>query len=232
MDFDIKDIQLAEEGKLRIEWANQSMPVLNRIRKRFESEKPLNGVRLGACLHVTTETASLMQTLKAGGASVFLCASNPLSTQDDVAASLVKHDEIPVFAIKGEDNKTYYKHINSLLDNKPQYTMDDGADLVSTLHSERSELINEVKGGTEETTTGIIRLRSMAAEGVLKYPIIAVNDAQTKHFLITGMVRGKAPLTASFVRQTVCLPEPILLSADTDGAEGALPCGHGEWERM
>ena len=182
MKSDVKNIKYANEGALRIEWANQNMPVLNRIRKRFEKEKPLKGVRLGACLHVTTETASLMQTLKAGGATVALCASNPLSTQDDVAASLVKNDNISVFAIKGEDNRTYYRHINAVLDIKPQFTMDDGADLVSILHSERKELLSGVRGGTEETTTGIIRLRSMAADGVLQYPIIAVNDAHTKHF--------------------------------------------------
>ncbi len=194
MDYDIKDIKLAEEGALRIEWANQSMPVLNSIKERFAKEKPLKGTRIAACLHVTTETASLMQTLKAGGASVFLCASNPLSTQDDVAASLVKNDNIPVFAIKGEDNKTYYNHINSVLDTKPQYTMDDGADLVSTVHSERSELIDGVLGGTEETTTGIIRLKSMAADGVLKYPIIAVNDAQTKHFFDNRYGTGQSTI--------------------------------------
>jgi len=182
MDYDIKDIKLAKDGLFRIEWANQSMKVLDNIRKRFAKEKPLKGIRIAACLHVTTETASLMKTLKAGGAKVVLCASNPLSTQDDVAASLVKHDKIPVFAIKGEDNKTYYSHIHSTLDIQPQYTMDDGADLVSTIHSERHELIEGVRGGTEETTTGIIRLKSMAADGVLKYPIIAVNDARTKHF--------------------------------------------------
>ena len=182
MKHGVKNIKYAKDGALRIEWANQNMPVLNRIRKRFEKEKPLKGVRLGACLHVTTETASLMQTLKSGGARVALCASNPLSTQDDVAASLVKHDKIPVFAIKGEDNRTYYEHINAVLDLKPQFTMDDGADLVSILHSERRELLTGVRGGTEETTTGIIRLRSMAADGVLQYPIIAVNDARTKHF--------------------------------------------------
>jgi len=206
MEYDIKDINLADDGALRIEWANQSMPVLNRIRKRFEKEKPLKGLTLAACLHVTTETASLMQTLKAGGAEVLLCASNPLSTQDDVAASLVKNDEIPVFAIKGEDNKTYYKHINAVLDGKPQYTMDDGADLVSTLHSDRTDALAYVKGGTEETTTGIIRLRSMANDGVLKYPIIAVNDAKTKHFFdnrygtgqstIDGMIRATNRLIA------------------------------------
>jgi adenosylhomocysteinase len=182
MEYDIKDIKLAGEGLLRVEWANQSMPVLNNIKKRFANEKPLKGRRIAACLHVTTETASLMQTLKAGGAQLSLCASNPLSTQDDVAASLVKHDKISVFAIKGEDHKTYYKHIHSAIDIKPHYTMDDGADLVSTIHSERQELIEGVRGGTEETTTGIIRLRSMAADGVLRYPIIAVNDARTKHF--------------------------------------------------
>jgi len=194
MDYDIKNIKLAKEGALRIEWANQSMPVLNRIRKRFQKEKPLKGKRIGACLHVTTETASLMQTLKAAGASVYLCASNPLSTQDDVAASLVKNDKIPVFAIKGENNKTYYQHINSVLDVKPQYTMDDGADLVSTIHTERSELTNLVQGGTEETTTGIIRLKSMAADGVLKYPIIAVNDAQTKHFFDNRYGTGQSTI--------------------------------------
>ena len=194
MDYDIRDLKLAAEGTLRIEWANQSMPVLNRIRERFSKEKPLKGVPIGACLHVTTETASLMQTLKAGGAKVFLCASNPLSTQDDVAAALVKKDKIPVFAIKGEDHKRYYKHINAVLDAKPQYTMDDGADLVSTLHTERTELVDRIKGGTEETTTGIIRLRSMAADGVLKYPIIAVNDAQTKHFFDNRYGTGQSTM--------------------------------------
>lgn len=209
MNYDVKDIDLAKDGALRIEWANHNMVVLNRIRQRFEKEKPLKGVRLGACLHVTTETASLMQTLKAGGAQVALCASNPLSTQDDVAASLVKHDKIPVFAVKGENNKLYYAHINAVIDTKPHYTMDDGADLVSTLHSERSDLLSEVRGGTEETTTGVLRLRSMAAEGVLKYPIIAVNDAQTKHFFdnrygtgqstIDGIVRATNRLLAGAV---------------------------------
>jgi len=211
MEYDIKDVKLAKEGLLRVEWANQSMPVLNNIKKRFAKEKPLKGKRIAACLHVTTETASLMQTLKAGGARLTLCASNPLSTQDDVAASLVKNDKISVFAIKGEDNKTYYKHIHSAIDLKPHYTMDDGADLVSTIHSERQELIEGVNGGTEETTTGIIRLRSMAADGVLQYPIIAVNDARTKHFFdnrygtgqstLDGMIRATNRLIAgsSFV---------------------------------
>jgi adenosylhomocysteinase len=194
MNYDVKDIKLAKDGLLRIEWANQSMQVLNNIKERFAKEKPLKGIRVAACLHVTTETASLMQTLKAGGADITLCASNPLSTQDDVAASLVKHDKISVFAIKGEDNKTYYKHINSTLNIKPQYTMDDGADLVSTIHSERSELIENVRGGTEETTTGIIRLKSMAANGVLQYPIIAVNDARTKHFFDNRYGTGQSTM--------------------------------------
>jgi adenosylhomocysteinase len=209
MKYDVKDLKLAEKGKLRIEWANQSMPVLNIIRKRFEKEKPLKGVRLAACLHVTTETASLMQTLKAGGAEVVICASNPLSTQDDVAASLVKHDKIPTFAIKGEDGKTYYKHIMSVLDIKPQMTMDDGADVVSVLHTKRKDLLAHVIGGTEETTTGVIRLRSMANTGVLQYPIIAVNDAQTKHFFdnrygtgqstIDGVIRATNRLIAGSI---------------------------------
>ena len=194
MNYDVKDIKLAKGGLLRIEWANQSMQVLNNIKKRFAKEKPLKGIRLAACLHVTTETASLMQTLKAGGAQITLCASNPLSTQDDAAASLVTHDKISVFAIKGEDNKTYYKHIHSALDIKPQYTMDDGADLVSTIHSERQELIENVRGGTEETTTGIIRLKSMAADGVLQYPIIAVNDAKTKHFFDNRYGTGQSTM--------------------------------------
>jgi adenosylhomocysteinase len=194
MNYDVKDIKLAKNGLLRIEWANQSMQVLNNIKNRFAKEKPLKGVSIAACLHVTTETASLMQTLKAGGAKITLCASNPLSTQDDVAASLVKHDKISVFAIKGEDNKTYYKHIHSALDIKPQYTMDDGADLVSTIHSERQELIENVRGGTEETTTGIIRLKSMAADGVLQYPIIAVNDAKTKHFFDNRYGTGQSTM--------------------------------------
>jgi len=206
MNYDVKDIKAAKEGALRIEWANQNMPVLNRIEKRFKKQKPLKGLRIAACLHVTTETASLMKTLKAGGANVALCASNPLSTQDDVAASLVKNDKIPVFAIKGENHKTYYSHINAVLDTRPQVTMDDGADLVSVLHTKRTQLIAGILGGTEETTTGIIRLRSMAADGVLQYPIIAVNDAQTKHLFdnrygtgqstIDGMIRATNRLVA------------------------------------
>jgi len=182
MDFDVKDKGLATKGRLRIEWAAQSMPVLRSIKERFAAEKPLKGLRVAACLHVTTETATLAQTLKAGGAEVRICASNPLSTQDDVAASLVVHDEIPVFSIKGEDKDTYYRHIHAALAGSPQVTMDDGADLVSTIHAERKELLTGILGGTEETTTGVIRLRSMAEKGVLQYPIIAVNDADTKHF--------------------------------------------------
>ncbi len=179
--YDVKDLGLAGKGKTRIEWAGQWMPVLELIRKRFTREKPLAGVRIAACLHVTTETANLAIALRDGGADVVLCASNPLSTQDDVAASLVKDYQIPCFSIKGEDNETYYSHILSALEHKPQVTMDDGADLVTTILTKGQQLVPEVLGGTEETTTGVIRLRSMAKEGVLKYPIIAVNDADTKH---------------------------------------------------
>jgi adenosylhomocysteinase len=182
MQYDCKDLGLAGDGKSRIDWAEERMPVLRMIRKRFSEERPLEGVKIAACLHVTTETANLMRTLKAGGAEVALCASNPLSTQDDVVASLVEHDEISVFAVNGEDNDLYYKHIHAVLDIEPAITMDDGADLVSTLHKDRREIMEKVIGGTEETTTGVIRLRSMEQNGVLAYPIIAVNDAQTKHF--------------------------------------------------
>jgi adenosylhomocysteinase len=178
---DVKDLELAAKGKTRIEWAGQWMPVLNLIRKRFAAERPLEGVRIAACLHVTTETGNLAITLRDGGAQVVVCASNPLSTQDDVAASLVRDFQIPVFATKGEDKDTYYSHISSALDYKPQITMDDGADLVTTILSKRQDLVSGVIGGTEETTTGVIRLRSMANNGVLRYPIIAVNDADTKH---------------------------------------------------
>jgi len=178
---DVKDIHQAKRGKLRIEWAAQEMPVLKSIAAQFKKNKPLKGIRISACLHVTTETANLMETLKAGGAEVALCASNPLSTQDDVAASLVRYSGIPVFAIKGEDNRTYYKHIKSALEMKPHITMDDGADLVSTLHTKQKNLIKHIIGGTEETTTGVIRLRAMAEKGVLMYPIVAVNDAYTKY---------------------------------------------------
>jgi adenosylhomocysteinase len=194
MNYDVKDLALAQKGALRIEWAEQGMPVLKLIKKRFKKERPLKGVRIAACLHVTTETAALMTVLKTGGAHVALCASNPLSTQDDVAAALVKFDEIPVFAIKGEDQKTYYKHIHAALDQKPVVTMDDGADVVSTLHSERTDLLSGIIGGTEETTTGVIRLRSMAERGVLKYPIISVNDANTKHFFDNRYGTGQSTI--------------------------------------
>lgn len=191
---EIKDIGLAKKGKLRIEWALQEMPVLKSIAERFRKEKPLKGIKIAACLHVTTETANLMETLKAGGAEVALCASNPLSTQDDVAASLVKNSGIPVFAIKGENTKTYYRHIISVLSIKPHITMDDGADLVSTLHKEKKELLEGVIGGTEETTTGVIRLKAMADDKALKYPIIAVNDAYTKHLFDNRYGTGQSTL--------------------------------------
>ena len=192
--FDIADGSLAPQGKARIEWAARSMPVLELIRRRFEKDKPLKGIRLGACLHVTTETANLMLTLKAGGAEVWLCASNPLSTQDDVAASLVKDYEIPVFAIRGEDTDTYYSHIEAVIAARPNITMDDGADLVSTIHSKHPDLISDILGGSEETTTGVIRLRAMAADGVLRYPIIAVNDADTKHMFDNRYGTGQSTI--------------------------------------
>ena len=191
---DVKDINLAKKGKLRIEWAAQEMPVLKIITERFKKEKPLKGMRLTACLHVTTETASLMETLKEGGAEISLCASNPLSTQDDVAASLVKNSGIAVFAIKGEDTKTYYRHIKDSLAIKPQITMDDGADVVSFLHKEHRDLLKNVIGGTEETTTGVIRLKAMAADGALEYPIIAVNDALTKHLFDNRYGTGQSTM--------------------------------------
>jgi adenosylhomocysteinase len=181
MDYDIKDKSLAEHGRLRIEWAGREMPVLKLIRQRFVKEKPLKGIRISACLHITTETGNLGLALKDGGADLVLCASNPLSTQDDAAAAMVEYG-LPVFAIKGEDNQTYYRHINSALEHKPQLTVDDGADLVSTAHREKKKLLADIIGGTEETTTGVIRLRNMARDSKLKYPIIAVNDAMTKHF--------------------------------------------------
>jgi adenosylhomocysteinase len=193
-DYDIKDLGLAPAGRLRIEWAEREMPVLRLIRERFAKEKPLAGARLAACLHITTETANLARTLQAGGAEVVLTASNPLSTQDDVAAALVSYHEIPVFAIKGEDNETYYEHLHAALDSKPHLTMDDGADLVSVLHKERTELMGDVVGGTEETTTGVIRLRAMAQDGVLRYPIVAVNDAMTKHLFDNRYGTGQSTL--------------------------------------
>jgi len=194
MQYDVKDINLAEKGQQRIDWARQSMGVLDLIRKRFAKERPLDGLRVSACLHVTTETANLILTLKEGGAQVALCASNPLSTQDDVAAALVRFHEIPTFAIKGEDNTSYYKHVNAVLDTRPQITMDDGADLVSTLHGERQKQIPEIRGGTEETTTGVIRLRSMAQNRVLQFPVISVNDADTKHLFDNRYGTGQSTI--------------------------------------
>jgi len=206
---DVKDINLAKKGALRIEWAEKEMPVLRSIKERFEKQKPLKGLRLAACLHVTTETANLAETLKAGGAEVYICASNPLSTQDDVAASLAKNSGIATFAIKGEDHKTYYRHIMDCLSLKPHITMDDGADLVSVIHTKKKDLLNVIIGGTEETTTGVIRLRAMAADGVLKYPIIAVNDAYTKYMFdnrygtgqstIDGIIRSTNRLIAGSI---------------------------------
>jgi adenosylhomocysteinase len=192
--YHVKDINLAKQGRLRMEWANEGMPVLNYIKERFKKTRPLKGLRLSACLHITSETANLADILKEGGADVILCASNPLSTQDDVAASIVKDMKIPVFAIKGEDNKTYYSHINAALDHRPMITMDDGADLVSTLHTTRRKNLVDVVGGTEETTTGVIRLRSMAKKGVLAYPIVAVNDADTKHFFDNRYGTGQSTI--------------------------------------
>ena len=194
MNFEIKDVSLAQAGRLRMEWADRSMPVLRQIRDRFAQEKPLRGMRIAACLHVTTETGNLMRTLVAGGAEAAVCASNPLSTQDEVAAALVKEFGIPTFAIKGEDNDTYYRHVNAALDTRPTITMDDGADLVTTVFSKRTDLVANVIGGTEETTTGVIRLKSMEADHVLKYPIVAVNDAQTKHMFDNRYGTGQSTM--------------------------------------
>lgn len=221
MEHDCKDTGLAPGGKERILWADAHMPVLRSIRERFSREKPLSGVRISACLHVTTETANLMRTLHAGGAGVALCASNPLSTQDDVSASLIVDYSIPVFAVNGEDNDTYYNHINAVLDNKPHITMDDGADLVSTLHSSRTEIIADVFGGTEETTTGVIRLRSMQKDNVLKYPIIAVNDAKTKHFFDNRYGTGQSTIDG-ILRAT-----NILVAGTTFVVAGYGWCGRG-----
>jgi adenosylhomocysteinase len=218
---DVKDLGLAPKGKLRIEWAEQEMPVLRLIRQRFEKEKPLKGVRLSGCLHITTETANLALTLQAGGADVVLCASNPLSTQDDVAACLVAEYSIPAFAIKGEDNETYYRHISAALDHEPHLTMDDGADLVSTLHKERTELIDNVIGGTEETTTGVIRLRAMEQDGALRYPILAVNDADTKHFFDNRYGTGQSTIDG-IVRAT-----NVLLAGKTFVVGGYGWCSRG-----
>jgi len=220
-NYDIKDKSLAEGGRRRIDWAEREMPVLRSIRERFAKEKPLQGVRVSACLHVTTETANLMRTLQAGGADVVIAASNPLSTQDDVAAALVNIYEIPTFAIKGEDNVTYYKHITAALDHKPQMTMDDGADLVSTIHKDRRELLTDIVGGTEETTTGVIRLRAMSADKMLEFPVIAVNDAMTKHFFDNRYGTGQSTLDG-IIRAT-----NVLLAGKVFVVAGYGWCGRG-----
>lgn len=221
VQHDIKDANLATGGRYRIEWAEQEMPVLRAIRERFEREKPLKGVRVAACLHVTTETANLMRTLQAGGADVVLAASNPLSTQDDVAASLVVHDEIPVYAIKGEDNETYYKHIEAVLNHRPQITMDDGADLVSTIHKTRRDLLEVIIGGTEETTTGVIRLKAMAKDGALEFPVIAINDSNTKHLFDNRYGTGQSTIDG-VIRAT-----NILLAGRTVVVAGYGWCSRG-----
>ena len=221
MNHDVKDLGLADAGRDRIEWADRQMPVLAMIRARFEKEKPLAGKTLAACLHVTTETANLARTLKAGGARLLLCASNPLSTQDETAAALVKHFGIEVFAIKGEDNDSYYRHIHAVLEPGPQLTMDDGADLVSVLHSKRQDLLPGVIGGTEETTTGVIRLRSMEREGVLRYPIVAVNDADTKHLFDNRYGTGQSTLDG------VLRCTNLLLAGSTFVIAGYGHCGRG-----
>jgi len=220
-NYDIKDAKLAEGGRRRIDWAEREMPVLRLIRERFARERPLKGVRMSACLHVTTETANLAQTLHLGGADLVLTASNPLSTQDDVAAALVNIYEVPTFAIKGEDNVTYYKHIQAALDHAPHITMDDGADLVSTLHKDRRELLKNVMGGTEETTTGVIRLRAMAADGALNFPVIAVNDAQTKHLFDNRYGTGQSTIDG-IVRAT-----NVLLAGKVFVIAGYGWCGRG-----
>jgi len=220
-NYDVKDLALAGEGRSRIAWAEQEMPVLRQIRARFAAEKPLAGIRVAACLHVTTETANLMRTLKDGGADPVLCASNPLSTQDDVAAALVAEYGIPTFAIKGEDKDTYYAHISAALDHRPNITMDDGADLVSTLHSSRSDLLAGIIGGTEETTTGVIRLRAMAADGALRFPIIAVNDALTKHLFDNRYGTGQSTIDG-VIRAT-----NILLAGKTVVVSGYGWCSRG-----
>jgi len=224
MDHDVKNAGLAADGRARIEWAELSMPVLRQVRERFAKEQPLKGIRLGACLHVTTETAILMLTLKAGGAQVVLCASNPLSTQDETAAALVREYEIPVFAIKGEDHATYYRHLEAVLGTRPQVTMDDGADLISQLHGEgnrRSDLVADVIGGTEETTTGVIRLRAMEKEGVLAFPVVAVNDADTKHLFDNRYGTGQSTIDG-ILRAT-----NMLLAGRTLVVSGYGMCGRG-----
>src|ERR671929_119654 len=219
--YDVKDINLAEQGRDRIDWAEIEMPVLRLVRERFEKERPLEGLRLSACLHITSETANLARTLAAGGADVVLCASNPLSTQDDVAASLVAHENIPVYAIKGEDNETYYSHINAALDHNPQVTMDDGADLVTGVLKQRPDLIEDMVGSTEETTTGVIRLKAMAADGVLRFPVIAVNDSDTKHLFDNRYGTGQSTLDG-LIRAT-----NVLLSGKTFVVGGYGYCSRG-----
>lgn len=221
MKHHVKDLNLAQSGRLRMEWAEREMPVLRQIRERLAKEKPFQGVRMSACLHVTTETGNLARALAAGGADLVLVASNPLSTQDDVAAALVSYDEIPVFAIKGEDNDTYYEHLHAALDHKPHFTMDDGADVVSTLHKDRREVLGNVIGGTEETTTGVIRLRAMAAEGALEYPIIAVNDAMTKHLFDNRYGTGQSTLDG-IIRAT-----NVLIAGKTAVVGGYGWCSRG-----
>ena len=220
-NYDIKDINQAEGGRRRMDWAEREMPVLRTISERFKKEKPLKGVRMSACLHVTAETANLMRVLQEGGADVVITASNPLSTQDDIAAVLVNQYEIPVYAIKGEDNVTYYKHIKAALDHKPQITMDDGADLVSTIHKDRRELLDGIVGGTEETTTGVIRLRAMAADKMLNFPVIAVNDAMTKHFFDNRYGTGQSTLDG-IIRAT-----NVLLAGKVFVVAGYGWCGRG-----
>jgi adenosylhomocysteinase len=220
-NYDIKDSSLAEGGRRRIDWAEREMPVLRMIKERFAIEKPLKGYRISACLHVTTETANLMTTLQAGGADVVITASNPLSTQDDVAAALVNVYEIPTYAIKGEDNVTYYKHITAALDHKPHLTMDDGADLVSTIHKDRRELLKDIVGGTEETTTGVIRLRAMSADNMLEFPVIAVNDAMTKHFFDNRYGTGQSTVDG-IIRAT-----NVLLAGKVFVVAGYGWCGRG-----
>ena len=224
-NFDIKDKSLAEGGRRRIKWAEREMPVLRSIHERLVKERPFEGIRMSACLHVTSETANLMKTLQAGGADVVLVASNPLSTQDDVAASLVMHNEIPVHAIKGEDNVTYYKHINAAIDHKPHVTMDDGADVVSTLHKDRREFLDGVIGGTEETTTGVIRLRAMAADGALEFPVVAVNDAMTKHFFDNRYGTGQSTMDG-IIRAT-----NVLIAGKTFVVGGYGWCARGLADR-
>ena len=221
MNYDIKDISHADSGLDRILWADRDMPVLASIRERFEKEKPLKGIRIGACLHVTTETANLMRTLKAGGAEVTLCASNPLSTQDDTAAALVQHFGIPVYAIKGENTQTYYEHADAVIDTLPQITMDDGADVVGRIHETRTDALETIIGGTEETTTGVIRLAAMAKQGALKYPIIAVNEAKTKHFFDNRYGTGQSTLDG-IIRAT-----NRLLAGRTLVVSGYGWCGRG-----